>query len=155
MPSVAGSQIAASAARKTRASSDRVGREYVQGLQRGFAVIKAFGADAQALTIADVAARTGLTRAVARRYLLTLGELGCAVHNGSQFRLTPRVLDLGFTYLSTIDVADVATLRFNRNSLNTPVYLLATGDITIAGKVDVSGSDGQLGVVGIVTNGAS
>ena len=108
MPSVAGSQIAASAARKTRASSDRVGREYVQGLQRGFAVIKAFGADAQALTIADVAARTGLTRAVARRYLLTLGELGCAVHNGSQFRLTPRVLDLGFTYLSTIDVADVS-----------------------------------------------
>ena len=108
MPSVAGSQIAASAARKTRASSDRVGREYVQGLQRGFAVIKAFGADAQALTIADVAARTGLTRAVARRYLLTLGELGCAVHNGSQFRLTPRVLDLGFTYLSTINVADVS-----------------------------------------------
>jgi IclR family pca regulon transcriptional regulator len=83
-------------------------REFVQGLQRGFAVIKAFAADAPAPTIADIAARTGLTRAVARRYLLTLEELGCVVRTGSSFTLTPRVLDLGFTYLSTIDVANVA-----------------------------------------------
>jgi IclR family pca regulon transcriptional regulator len=83
-------------------------REFVQGLQRGFAVIKAFAADAARLTIADVAQRTGLTRAVARRYLFTLSELGYVVQNGAQFGLTPRVLDLGFTYLSTVDVATVA-----------------------------------------------
>jgi IclR family transcriptional regulator, pca regulon regulatory protein len=86
----------------------RPSREFVQGLQRGFAVIKAFADRSPALTIADVAVRTGLTRAVARRYLLTLVELGCVVQNGSYFRLTPRVLDLGFTYLSTLDVADIA-----------------------------------------------
>jgi IclR family pca regulon transcriptional regulator len=83
-------------------------REYVQGLQRGFAVIKAFSAEAPALTIAEVSQRTGLTRAVARRYLFTLEELGCVARNGSSFVLTPRSLDLGFTYLSTLDVANLA-----------------------------------------------
>jgi IclR family pca regulon transcriptional regulator len=83
-------------------------RESVQGLRRGFAVIKAFSADARELTIADVAIRTGLPRAVARRYLFTLEELGCVVQSGSSFRLTPRLLDLGFTYLSTVQVAAYA-----------------------------------------------
>lgn len=84
------------------------GREFVQGLQRGFAVIKAFAADAPALTITEVADRTGLTRAVARRYLLTLRDLGYVHADDSRYALTPRVLDLGFTYLSTISVANVA-----------------------------------------------
>jgi IclR family pca regulon transcriptional regulator len=55
-----------------------------------------------------MAQRTGLTRAVARRYLMTLGELGFVVRDGPEFALTPRILDLGFTYLSTIDVARIA-----------------------------------------------
>jgi IclR family transcriptional regulator, pca regulon regulatory protein len=84
-------------------------REYVQGLQRGFSVVKAFSADGgRRLTVADVAGRTGLTRAVARRYLLTLQELGYVVHDGTHFTLTPRILDLGFTYLATVDVANIA-----------------------------------------------
>jgi IclR family pca regulon transcriptional regulator len=94
--------------RRRAASGGTPSREFVQGLERGFAVIKAFSAEAPALTIADVSARTGLTRAVARRYLLTLEQLGCVVHHGPQFRLTPRVLDLGFTYLGTLDVPAVA-----------------------------------------------
>jgi len=84
------------------------GREFVQGLQRGFSVIKAFSAGAPVLTIADVAGRAHLTRAVARRYLLTLKELGYVTQKGKGFSLTPRVLDLGFTYLSTMSVATVA-----------------------------------------------
>lgn len=83
-------------------------REFVQGLQRGFAVVKAFSADARLLSVAEVAARTQLTRAVARRYLLTLQEMGYVVQRNSQFALTPRILDLGFTYLATIDVPNVA-----------------------------------------------
>jgi IclR family pca regulon transcriptional regulator len=77
-------------------------------LRRGFAVIKAFTAESPALSISQVAARTGLTRAVARRYLLTLDDLGCVVQAGSLFSLTPRLLDLGFAYLATLDVAKVA-----------------------------------------------
>jgi IclR family pca regulon transcriptional regulator len=80
----------------------------VQGLERGFGVIKAFSADARHLAVVEVAARTGLTRAVARRYLLTLQELGYVVQRGSEFTLTPRVLDLGFAYLATIDIPNVA-----------------------------------------------
>lgn len=60
------------------------------------------------MTVSQVAAHSGLTRAVARRYLLTLKRLGYVVHDGSKFSLTPRILELGFAYLSTISVADIA-----------------------------------------------
>jgi IclR family pca regulon transcriptional regulator len=83
-------------------------REFVQALERGFAVIKAFSGESPSLTITAVSKRTGLTRAVARRYLFTLSELGCVKENDGQFTLTPKVLDLGFTYLSTMSVADLA-----------------------------------------------
>ena len=90
-------------------------REYVQGLERGFAVVKAFSPDGDGrLTVAEMARRTGLTRAVARRYLLTLEELGYVVHDGTSFTLTPRILDLGFTYLATVDVANIAQPSMER-----------------------------------------
>lgn len=84
------------------------GREFVQAIERGFAVIKAFSGATQPLTIAEVADRTGLARAVARRYLLTLGQLQCVHQDEGRFMLTPRVLDLGFAYLSTQNVARLA-----------------------------------------------
>lgn len=83
-------------------------REFVQGLERGLAVIRAFSRREPSLSIAMVAGRTGLTRAAARRYLMTLAALGYVVESGGRFSLTPRVLDLGFTYLSTLDVTAVA-----------------------------------------------
>jgi IclR family pca regulon transcriptional regulator len=82
-------------------------REFVQGLERGLAVIRSFSAEAPNLTIAQVAERTDLTRAVARRYLMTLEALGYVLQDGDRFSLTPRLLDLGFTYLSTLDVTSV------------------------------------------------
>src|SRR5262249_27900578 len=88
--------------------SPKAGREFVQALDRGFAVIKAFSATSPSLTMAEVAERTGLARAVARRYLLTLGELHCVRQHDGRFMLTPRVLDLGFAYLSTMNVASLA-----------------------------------------------
>jgi IclR family pca regulon transcriptional regulator len=77
-------------------------REFVQALERGLAVIRAFSAETPAMTIADVAERTSLTRAAARRYLRTLQQLGCLRQIDSRFTLTPRVLDLGFAYLSSM-----------------------------------------------------
>ena len=82
-------------------------REYVQGLERGLAVIRSFSAETPSLTIAQVAERTELTRAAARRYLMTLEALGYVLQDGDRFSLTPRLLDLGFTYLSTLDVTSV------------------------------------------------
>ena len=86
----------------------RTDRQFVQGVERAFSVIRSFSSERPELTITDVAVRSGLTRAAARRYLLTLKELGYVAQTGSQFSLTPRVLDLGFTYLSTMSVATVA-----------------------------------------------
>jgi IclR family pca regulon transcriptional regulator len=81
--------------------------EFVQGLERGLAVVRSFSAEAPSLTITQVAERTGLTRAAARRYLRTLEVLGYVVQDADRFSLTPRLLDLGFTYLSTLDVTSV------------------------------------------------
>jgi len=81
--------------------------EFVQGLERGFAVIRAFSPEARSLTIAQVAERTGFSRAVARRYLFTLRALGYIIQHGDRFGLTPRLLDLGFAYLSTLDLTSV------------------------------------------------
>lgn len=84
------------------------GKEFVHALERGFAVIRAFSSDSPAPTISEVAERAGLPRAVARRYLFTLRDLGWVVEHERRFTLTPKVLDLGFTYLSTMSVADLA-----------------------------------------------
>jgi IclR family pca regulon transcriptional regulator len=94
--------------RRTRIpNASTTDRHFVQGVQRAFAVMKTFSEDRPHQTITDVAARTGLARAVARRYLLTLTELGYMAQEGPYFSLTPSVLDLGFTYLSTMSVATI------------------------------------------------
>jgi len=80
------------------------GDSYVQSFARGLAVLRSFGADAPAQTLSEVAQRTGLTRAGARRILLTLVHLGYMETAGRQFRLTPKVLDLGYAYLSSLPV---------------------------------------------------
>lgn len=74
-------------------------RDFVQSLERGLAVIRAFDAEHAAQTLADVARRTGYSRAAARRLLHTLVVLGYAETDGRQFRLRPKVLELGFAYL--------------------------------------------------------
>lgn len=82
--------------------------EFVQSLQRGFEVIRAFGPDRTHLSVTDVAQATGLTRAVARRFLLTLVELGYVRSEGRMFSLRPRILELGYAYLSGLTLPDVA-----------------------------------------------
>ncbi len=81
---------------------------HVQSLARGLAVIKAFDADHTNLTLTDVAQRTGLTRAAARRFLLTLVDLGYVRADQRLFSLTPRVLELGYAYLSSQTLPEVA-----------------------------------------------
>ncbi len=97
--------------------------DYVQSLARGLSVIKAFGAHAQRQSLSDVARATGLTRATARRFLLTLIELGYVRTDGSQFWLTPRVLELGYSYLSALTLPesrDPISRRSPRKSRNRP-----------------------------------
>lgn len=93
--------------RKRRDNED-LGREFVQSLDRGFAILRAFRSDRQSMTMAQVADDVGVPRAVARRYLLTLERLGYLVEDEGRFRLTARVLELGFAYLSSMTVPSVA-----------------------------------------------
>jgi IclR family transcriptional regulator, pca regulon regulatory protein len=88
--------------------AEQRGNDFVQSLQRGLAVIRAFDGENPRLTLSDVSRRTGLTRAAARRFLLTLVELGYVHHDGREFSLRPSILDLGFAYLSSMGLPEVA-----------------------------------------------
>ncbi len=77
-------------------------REFVQSLARGLSVIQAFGPERPAPSLSEVARATGLSRAAARRFLLTLERLGYVAVEGKRFSLRPRVLNLGYAYLSSM-----------------------------------------------------
>jgi IclR family transcriptional regulator, pca regulon regulatory protein len=84
------------------------GPDFVQSLERGLAVIRAFDHEHPELTLSEVAAVTGVTRAVARRFLLTLASLGYVRSDGRFFSLTAKVLELGYAYLSSLSLPEVA-----------------------------------------------
>jgi IclR family pca regulon transcriptional regulator len=81
---------------------------FVRSFERGLAVIRAFDAEHPALTLSEVARACELTRAAARRFLLTLADLGYVHTDGRRFRLTPRVLELGYSYLSSYTLPQIA-----------------------------------------------
>jgi len=83
--------------------------EVVQSLERGLAVIRAFNSEHPEMTLSEVARVTGLTRAAARRFLHTLVSLGYMRTDGRLFALRPRILELGYAYLSSMSLPDVAT----------------------------------------------
>jgi IclR family transcriptional regulator, pca regulon regulatory protein len=82
--------------------------DYVQSLERGLAVLRAFNSEQNEMRLSEVAAVTGLTRAAARRFLLTLVELGYVRVEDGRFSLRPRVLDLGYAYLSGLSFSEIA-----------------------------------------------
>jgi IclR family pca regulon transcriptional regulator len=98
----ANGQAGASAGTQARDS------DFVQSLDRGLAVIRAFGPDRERLSLSDVAREAGLTRAAARRFLLTLVKLGYVRSDGREFSLRPKVLELGYAYLSGLALPEVA-----------------------------------------------
>ncbi|WP_051303021.1 IclR family transcriptional regulator domain-containing protein [Comamonas composti] len=92
----------------TENTSPKPSDSYVQSFARGLDVIRSFSAQAPEQTLSEVAARTGMTRAGARRILLTLQTLGYVRSDGRLFQLTPRILELGFAYLSSTPVWNLA-----------------------------------------------
>lgn len=81
--------------------------EYLSTLERGLRVLRAFDEDHPEMTLSEVAAKTGLSPAVARRCLNTLVELGYAGQIGRQFLLRPAVLTFGSAFLSSMHVEQV------------------------------------------------
>jgi IclR family pca regulon transcriptional regulator len=90
------------------------GRDIVKSLERGLAVIRAFGAHKSAMTLTEVARDTGLTRATARRFLLTLIRLSYVETDGRYYWLRARVLELGYAYLSGLSWPDAALPHIER-----------------------------------------
>ena len=83
------------------------GGDVVRALASGLAVLRAFTPDTPTLSVSEAATAAGVTRATARRMLLTLTELGYAVQDGRRFALTPRVLELGHGYWSGRSVSEI------------------------------------------------
>ena len=102
--------VAKRATRRAVASGDgfEYSRDYVQSLARGLAVLRSVAGDRPSATLAEIAARSGLSRAAARRLVLTLEHLGYVQGAGREFRLTPRVLELGYGFLGARDLTDLA-----------------------------------------------
>ena len=86
--------------------ADKPAKDFIASIARCIEVILSFDRGAAALTPAEAAAKTGLSRAAARRILLTLAALGYAVTDGKRFRLTPKILDLGRGYLASMQTAE-------------------------------------------------
>jgi IclR family transcriptional regulator, pca regulon regulatory protein len=105
--------------------------DFVVSLARGLDIIKAFAVSepgsalptnmrpADAMTLSEVAEKTGLARAVVRRFLYTLVELGYVVTDGKYFRLTAKILDLGFAYLSSFSLPKIAERFLEEVTLET------------------------------------
>jgi IclR family transcriptional regulator, pca regulon regulatory protein len=123
------------------ALTDR-GFDFVQSLERGLAVIKAFDAQHPELTLSEVAIATGASRAAARRFLLTLAELGYVRTDGRFFSLTARVLELGYAYLSSLTLPEVAEPHLERLvaevNESSSVSVLDRDDVVYVARVPTS-----------------
>jgi IclR family pca regulon transcriptional regulator len=96
------------------ASDSHRSRDFVQSLERGLAIIRVFNSERPSLTVSEIAREVGMTRAAVRRFLLTLGELGYLYSKNNRFELTPRVLELGYAYLSALSFPDIALPRLEQ-----------------------------------------
>lgn len=86
---------------------------FVHAFARGLHVIRSFGEGSEKQTLSDVARRSNISRASARRLLHTLLQLGYVDHDGKHFWLKPRILDLGYSFISSMDFAGVAQEAIN------------------------------------------
>lgn len=83
-------------------------KDIVSSFAKGLSVIQAFNKDNSGMTVADVASRVDITRASARRLLMTLEHLGYVGQVDGIFSLTPKVIDLGYSYFSSLHWTDLA-----------------------------------------------
>ncbi|GGA60869.1 IclR family transcriptional regulator [Pseudoclavibacter endophyticus] len=84
------------------------GRDRIQSIERGVAVLRAFSGHEISLTVADIASRVGLARPVVRRILITFEHLGYAIVANGAWRLTPKVLEIGSGYFSASSLPEIS-----------------------------------------------
>lgn len=111
----------------------------MQSLARGLAVIRAFDVEHPELSLSDVARRAEISPAAARRFLRTLETMGYVRADGRSFALTPKVLELGFSYLSALSLPEVMQPHLERLSRevgeSVSAAVLAGSDIVYVARV--------------------
>jgi IclR family pca regulon transcriptional regulator len=122
------------------------GAGFSQSLERGLAILSAFTPDRPALGISELARQLGLTRSTAHRYVATLASLGYLGQDDStrKYRLGPRVLDLGFSVLGSMELREIATPHLRRLTEATGL----TSNMGIRDDTDVVLIDRVLGRLG-------
>ncbi len=117
-------------------------RDLVAGLEKGLAVIRAFDQEHARLTISQVAERTHLTRAAARRYLLTLMHLGFVSQDRKMFVLTPKVLLLSQSYLHSARLPRIVEPELSKLAVSfkeaSAVCVLEGNDVVIVAAASAS-----------------
>jgi IclR family pca regulon transcriptional regulator len=115
--------------------------DFIEAVARGFDVVKAFGPGRSAMTLSEVAAETGLARPTVRRILLTLEALGYVRGFEGGFTLTPRVLELGLSYVQSLGLWDVARPHLEslvaRTGESSSIAQLDGSDIVYVARVAV------------------
>ncbi|MGD7002042.1 IclR family transcriptional regulator domain-containing protein [Corynebacterium halotolerans] len=113
----------------------------VQSLIRGLSVIRTFNADRPRQTLVQVAEATGLARATARRFLHTLVGIGYADTDGTEFWLTPKILELGYSYMSGLGLPAIAQPRLEELSRSlgesSSMSVLDGSDVVYVNRVPV------------------
>jgi IclR family pca regulon transcriptional regulator len=117
------------------------GPDFVEALARGLDILAAFGADHRSMSLSEVASAAGLARPTARRLLLTLEELGYVRSGDGTFELTPKVMNLGMAYVSSLGLWDIARPHMQalvaRTGESSSMAQLDGSDIVYVARVSV------------------
>jgi IclR family pca regulon transcriptional regulator len=117
------------------------GPDFVEALARGLDILAAFGADHRGMSLSEVAGAAGLARPTARRLLLTLEELGYVRSRAGTFELTPKVMSLGMSYVSSLGLWDIARPHMealvSRTGESSSMAQLDGADIVYVARVSV------------------
>ena len=117
------------------------GPDFIEALARGLDVLRSFRPGRPAMTLSEIALRTGLARPTVRRILITLEALGYVRTAERGYALTPRVLELGMTYVNALNMWDVARPHMEklvaRTNESTSMAQLDGSDIVYVARVAV------------------
>jgi IclR family pca regulon transcriptional regulator len=120
---------------------DEAGPDFIESLARGLEVLRAFRPGRPVAALSEIAADTGLARPTVRRILLTLEALGYVRTDGRGYALTPRVLELGMSYINSLNMWEVARPHMERlvaqTNESSSMAELDAGDIVYVARVAV------------------
>lgn len=120
-------------------AQDDTGGDFIRALARGLRVIEAFGPEYRLLSLSTVAKKADISRASARRVLLTLKELGYVGMKDGEFYLKPRILRLGVSYITSQTIWSAARSVLEevneKTNESTSIATLDGGDIVYVARV--------------------